>query len=97
MTPEDKVWQNLVSAARSVRDDRATGAPYGFATRVVAQAFAAESRPAPLLLDRFCWRALSVAGLLAVAGVAANYTVGLRSEEEMPLDETAVTAVFDIS
>ena len=50
-----------------------------------------------MLLDRFCWRALSVAGLLAVAGVAANYTVGLRSEEEMPLDETAVTAVFDIS
>jgi len=65
-------WTRLVAAARTVEDDRATDAPSGFATRVVALAFAAE-RPAASLFELFSWRALGVAGILALACVLTNY------------------------
>lgn len=100
MNPEDAAWQKLVAAARRApADERETAAPYGFATRVAALAMAAEPRPMAALLERFSWRALGLAALLAVASVAVNYgsLAAKTAEEEAIFDETAVTAVFDLS
>lgn len=65
-------WARLASAARTVRDDRATAAPFGFATRVAALALGQEPGMVSLF-DVFAVRALWVAGLLAVFSVAMNY------------------------
>lgn len=100
MKPEDQAWQKLVAAARLSRDDRDTAAPYGFATRVAALAMTERGRlPTGVWLERFSWRALTVAALLAVGGVATNYAspVSANGDDEGLLDETAVTAVFDLS
>lgn len=65
-------WSRLTAAARTARDDREGPAPYGFATRVAALAFAQE-QPFRSLLDVFALRALGVACLLAIFSVALNY------------------------
>ncbi len=74
MNPPDSRWPRLAAAARQVRDERDTAAPYGFATRVAARAFAAAEPPFSALLARFSWRALGVAALLTLVAVAANYS-----------------------
>jgi len=82
-------WARLTAAARTVTDDRDTAAPYGFATRVSALAFAAERRQASLL-ERFSLRALGIACLLTIGTVAANYSVvsNLFNNEETSLVTT---------
>ncbi len=99
MTPEDLAWQKLVTAARRVRDERDEAAPYGFSTRVAAMAMAAREASIGSIFERFSWRALGLASLLAITSVAANYawvsTTG--SEEDLLSDETAVAALFDTS
>lgn len=70
ITPQ---WQRLVESARRHSDDRDVSAPYGFATRVAALAFAAE-RPVVSLFERLSLRAMGIACLLALAAVAANYS-----------------------
>lgn len=98
MKPEDQTWQKLVAAARNMRDERDTAAPYGFATRVAALAMAAEREPTGVaLIDRFAWRALSVAALLAVISVASNYSSLIRSpDEEFLSDDSTVAALLDV-
>jgi len=86
-TPE---WQRLVASARRYPDDRDTTAPYGFATRVVALAFAAE-RPVVSLFQRLSLRAMGVACLLALAAVAANYS----SVRHLFDDQTTPAAASD--
>jgi hypothetical protein len=66
-------WVRLTAAARTMRDDRDTSAPFGFATRVVALAMNPE-RPVASLFDLFALRALAVACLLAIFSVALNYS-----------------------
>lgn len=97
MKPEDQAWEKLVAAARQLRDDRDTSAPYGFATRVAALAMSAPRPGEGLLFERFSWRALIVAALLALGGVATNYASSPAAEEETPFDETVVTAIYDLS
>jgi hypothetical protein len=65
-------WAKLTAAARDVRDERDATPPYGFATRVVALAFAQERRVASLF-ERFAFRAVGVASMLALFSVALNY------------------------
>jgi hypothetical protein len=67
-------WARLTVAAREVRDERETKAPYGFATRVAAIALAQEARVVSLI-DRLAYRALGIASLLAICSVALNYEV----------------------
>ena len=62
----------LTAAARQVRDDRDSSAPYGFATRIAALALAQERRVASLF-ERFALRAVGVASLLALFSVVLNY------------------------
>ncbi len=80
-------WSRLTAAAREVRDERDTTAPYGFATRVAALAMAQESRISSVF-DRFALRALGVASLLALGSVALNYNA-----VSMPPAASAVASV----
>lgn len=105
MNPEEQAWRKLVEAARRARaerDERDTAAPYGFATRVAALAMAERRPRATALMERFSWRALGVAALLAVASVAASYalpstTTSATADDEALPDPSTVTAVFDLS
>lgn len=91
--PRDS-WSRLAAAARLARDDRDVTAPYGFSTRVVAQAFASEGRVASLF-DRFAFRALGVACLLAAASVAVNYSALKEPKHKSVEEEVQLTPVED--
>ncbi len=67
-------WRRLTAAARTVADGREVTAPYGFATRVAALAMAQERKVASLF-ERFAFRALGTACLLALLSAAVNYSV----------------------
>ncbi len=84
MNNDSQAWQRLVAAARKApADSRDVSAPYGFSTRMAALAFAPPlERPWSALFDRFSLRAVGVAGLLAVASVAANLTPVLRAFDD---------------
>lgn len=98
MKPEDSAWQNLVSAARLARDERDTAAPFGFSTRVAALAMASTPAPAVSLFERFSWRALGLAALLAVTSIATSYPLlSNSSEDDVLSNDTAVAALFDVS
>lgn len=113
MTPQQPrdPWARLATAARNARDERDTTAPYGFATRVAALAFAQERRVVSLF-DRFALRAFGVSCLMALGSLALNYNsltspapvamsehVGASAESfetEQPQDD-AVALVLDIA
>ena len=98
MKPEDSAWQNLVSAARRVRDDRDTAAPFGFSTRLAALAMAAERTDAVSLFERFSWRALALAALLAATSIATSYpSLASTADDDVLSNDTAVAALFETS
>jgi hypothetical protein len=73
MTPDEKSWQRLVEAARKASPAGDESAPFGFSTRVAAVAF--EQRAVPAFnFARTSLRAAAIAGLLALAAVAVNYS-----------------------
>ncbi len=102
MNPNDPKhpWSRLVAAARRAPDGRDTTAPYGFATRVVALAFAQERRTS--FFERFALRAVGVSCLLALLSVAVNYahlpattrSVAIAAVEEEPGGEDAVSLLL---
>lgn len=65
-------WSRLTAAARRVRDERDSSAPYGFATRVAALA-SSQQRTVASLFERFAFRAVGVASLLALFSIVLNY------------------------
>ena len=69
----DHQWQKLIVAARQAPADSADAAPYGFATRIAAQAAALPAAPW-VSLERFALRALGLAALCSVAAVAFNFS-----------------------
>lgn len=85
-TDHQHPWVRLITAARGTPGLGEALAPYGFATRVVAQAFSAE-RIVGSLVERFALRAVGVAGLLALLSVAANYSVLASAEMRSSNDE----------
>ena len=90
-------WARLTAAARHVRDDRDTSAPYGFATRVAALAFASE-RTMASLFERFAFRAVGVASLLALFSVVLNYpdlATTSRPPMSAAVEEVELVAVDD--
>lgn len=71
-TPEEK-WQRLVSAARQAPDAHDETTPYGFTTRVVAQARMGDTRQSVgSVLERMALRAFGVACLFAVLGAVIH-------------------------
>ena len=99
MNPNENGWQKLTTAARRWRDERDVKAPYGFAVRVAALAMGREAGLVDSLFERFSWRALGLAALLALVSLAANYSTLAKSTTDDGgfFDETAITSVFEIS
>lgn len=80
MNTHFKPWTRLTAAARRApADPRDAGAPSGFATRVVALAFAGREPTFSALFARFSLRAVGVCALLMVAGVALNFSSALNA------------------
>lgn len=103
MNPNDPrhPWSRLAAAARQAPDDRDATAPYGFATRIVALGLKPQLGMASLL-ERFSFRAICVAGLLALLGVAVNYQhlgggAAVAFDEELLPTDDAVAIVLDLS
>src|SRR5436190_21101909 len=72
MKPFDQQWQKLITAARQAPAEAGAAAPYGFATRLAAQA--ATLAPAPWLrLERFALRGLLLAAVCSVAAFVLNF------------------------
>jgi hypothetical protein len=97
MNPADQKWPRLAAAARRAQDPRDPAAPYGFATRVAALALAQE-RAVASLFERFSWRALGVAGLLAAISLAGNYStlVSAFQNDSVSVDDP-VAEIVDIA
>lgn len=91
MKPHFSVWERLAESARlAPREEEAT-APHGFATRVVAQAFALPPPSAQALLERLALRGLLAAGLLGVAAAAYGVTaLNAMPEEELLAGDTVI-------
>ena len=82
-------WDRLAAAARRAPDDRDFAAPYGFASRVAAQAMDAQSRassPWSYFSPRVSLRAAGAAFALAAVMAGANYPTlrRLLSAEAVP-------------
>ena len=96
-------WSRLTAAARQAPDLRDATAPYGFATRLAALGMKPQ-RAIASLFERFSFRAIGVAVLLALLGVAINYQhlggnsrVGVAFEEVILPTDDAVAIVLDLS
>lgn len=79
-------WQNLVALARTAPEPVAgpAAAPPGFATRVVAQAFARDRVAATAgLLEALALRGLFAAGAFSLAAVAFGFSSPPAGEEEL--------------
>ncbi len=90
-------WNRLTAAVRLRADDRATGAPYGFAVRVAALAMTQERKVASLF-ERFAFRAVGAACLLALLSVGANYSMlgtGVSISEEDLSEDDPVAVLLD--
>jgi hypothetical protein len=97
ITDAQHPWNRLTAVARLRTDDRSTGAPYGFAVRVAALAMAQERKVASLF-ERFAFRAVGAACLLAVLSVAANYSMlstGVSLSDEDLSEDDPVAVLLD--
>jgi hypothetical protein len=83
MNSPEKSWQRLIEAARKAPQGGDEAAPFGFSTRVAALAFD-QGRPESTAFARLSLRAAAVAGLLAVAAVAVNFTAIRGAFEDEP-------------
>jgi hypothetical protein len=97
MSRFEQQWQKLIVAARQAPVEPAAAAPYGFATRVVAQAAALPATPG-LSLERFAIRGLLLAAVCGVAAVAFNYSVFSTEQDIYATGTTDVVVdLLDIS
>ena len=73
-SPQPPEWSRLIDAARRApSDQRDVTAPFGFATRVAAQAIgAARAEYLSSLFSRYAWRALGVSCALMAICVVTN-------------------------
>jgi hypothetical protein len=74
-------WERLASAARRAPQESDAAAPYGFATRVVAQAFAMPPSNAQALLERLALRGFIAAGAMGLAAAAYGVTAFTALQE----------------
>jgi hypothetical protein len=90
----DQAWRRLTAAAREVREENDTAMPYGFATRVVAEAMARPLANPRALLEKFAVRGLIAAGVFSLAAVAFGYASWLKEREEEVLTADTVSEML---
>ena len=81
-------WQKLAALAREARDDRDVTVPFGFASRVAAQAAGSYGYTPWAALERFALRGFVAAAACCVGAVAFNF-LGYSAETSIEsLEET---------
>jgi hypothetical protein len=97
MNKYDQAWQRLAAAARKAPAPADEPAPFGFATRVAAQAFD-PARAAPSAFGRLALRAAALACLFAVAAVGFNYSaiVGAFDDEPAAAGDDPIAEVVNL-
>ena len=99
MNTLDTQWRRLTALARTAPTGGEASAPPGFATRVVAHAFAASRGGSPLaLFEKFALRGLVAAGVLSLASVAYSYTaLTTPLDDELSLAADPLPELLDLS
>lgn len=94
----DHQWQKLIVAARQAPADPGAAAPYGFATRLAAQAGALPAT-SWLPFERFALRGLLVAAVCGVTAIAFNLSVFSTDQADLYATGTTdvVADLLDIS
>jgi hypothetical protein len=90
----DSKWEQLVASARQAPVAGERAMPYGFATRVAAQAMNEAPTALIAMFGRFSVRALWLACLLTLASVAANYLTFAGSTDDSQSWIDPVSEVF---
>jgi len=89
-----EAWSRLAATVRAVPDARPTAAPFGFSTRVAALALGV-GRFKASLLERFAFRAISCACLLAIGSVLLNFSaITAEVRVEAVADDDDLVAVL---
>ena len=78
----DSRWRQLVAAARQAPAADQVAAPYGFAIRVAARAWAGDRPTLQAMFGRLAVRALWVACLLMLASVAVHYFAPVAGDDD---------------
>jgi hypothetical protein len=95
MKTSNSAWQRLVAAARQAPDTGDDDAPYGFSTRLVALAMAAERPTLLSSINRFSWRALSLSLMVMTLSIVTNYSsVTAVADNEQDLLDPVVEEVL---
>ncbi|HYC70902.1 MAG TPA: hypothetical protein VEB66_06835 [Opitutaceae bacterium] len=93
----DAKWQRLTARARLAPAGADEPAPYGFATRIAAQAFAPRGARFGLF-EKFALRGLLAACALSAASVAYSFSaLAGESEDEFTLASDPLPELLDLS
>lgn len=93
----DHQWQKLTALARTAPDDRPATAPYGFATRLVAQAANAPAASPWVTFERFTLRGLVVAATCGLAAVVFEYAANPSEQSDAYAATDTVGEMLDFS
>lgn len=97
MSQFDHQWQKLAALARQAPDDRDLDVPFGFASRVVAQAAGGYGYTPWAALERLALRGFVAAATCCVAAVAFNF-LGWTGESSIEaLEDTVNSTSLDLS
>lgn len=95
MNRNDQAWPRLAAAARRAPAADEASAPFGFATRVAAQAWSgAAAGAAQSLLEKFALRGLIAAAACSVAAAAFGYSALTAEQDYEAVTGDLVTEVL---
>ena len=94
----DQKWQRLTALARTAPAGGDEAAPFGFATRVAAQACAARPAGPGTLFEKFALRGLVAACALSLASMAYSYTaLTAETDEDFSLASDPLPELLDLA
>ena len=97
MKPTQPHWNRLAAGARLAPSPAGAPAPIGFATRVVARAFAAQTASPTSLYELFSWRAVAAAVILALGSIAFNFHAVASTDEDVLVVNDPVAEVLSLT
>ncbi len=97
MNQFDHHWQKLTALAREAGNTRDAAAPYGFSTRVAAQAARAPAAAPWAVFERLALRGLLAAAALGVGAIALNFSTILNETGDEYAAADSVSEILDLS
>ncbi|HEY4302312.1 MAG TPA: hypothetical protein VGM73_15675 [Candidatus Didemnitutus sp.] len=97
MSTDDRNWQKLATAARSLPLRMDVAAPFGFSTRMAGLAMSTPRSASWALFEKFAIRGLIAACACGAAAAAFGYSSWNSDHENDTGADDGVTEVFDLS